>query len=645
MKNYQKIFRKWISPAAIGLFSALVLLLLSLWSYTGKYLELLELKLLDYRMITKPESVSHFPNKNIVIIGIDQESYEKIEEPSIFWNIHYEKVFNALLGGGAKAIGFDNIQTKLSDEYLVSGIEEALEKLKKDGRIKIIQDFTAEDYIDSMDQRFAQAIMGGRVVLASYLDRGKKWVKPLDLFVIAVKPVNVALINVTTDIDGTVRLLPIYGTDKDKKSHWGFGIQLASKFLGREFKVEDEKKYLGERWIPEDEGTSCRINYAGPPGTFFTIPFWKVLDEASSGNKEFFAKNFKDKIVLIGATGIGSQDMAITPFNLFNTARRMAGVEVHANAVNTLINSDFIYPVSSWINVLVLLFISLFTALICFQLKPFRGVILSVIAAAIFFYLSVIIFHKFNLWLNDINSLAVVPVSLALTFVYRYIAEDRERNRIRKIFGNMVSNSVADEILKSHRELSLGGAVAEVSILFSDINEFTPLSERTPPAELVSILNDYFTRMEETIFKYKGTLNQFVGDEIMVIFGAPAPQPDHAALAILTALEMKEELKKWQEKQKSLGKEFFDVKIGIHSGAVIAGCVGSPRRMQYSTIGDVVNTASRIEGLNKVLNTDILISEDTYKRVSHLVEAKSMGLQKVKGKKEAVEVYQIIGKK
>ncbi|MCL5772775.1 MAG: adenylate/guanylate cyclase domain-containing protein [Firmicutes bacterium] len=645
MKNYQKILRQWIIPAATGIFSAFIIILLSLWSYTGKYLELLELKLLDYRIITNPGSARHFPNKNIVIIGIDEKTYEKIEEPSIFWNIHYEKVFKALLGGGAKVIGFDSIMAKPSDEYLVNGIEKVMKKLKKDGRIKIIQDFTAEDYIDSMDQRFAQAIMGGRVVLASYLDLENKWIKPLDLFVFAVKPANVALINVTTDIDGTVRLLPIYGTDKDNKPHLGFDILLASKFLGREFKEENGKKYLGGRRITEEEGTSYRINYAGPPGTFFTIPFWKVLDEASSGSKEFFTKNFKDKIVIIGATGMGSQDIAITPFNLFNAARGMAGVEVHANAVNTLINSDFIFPAANRINLLVLIVISVFTALVCFHLKPFRGVILTVITAAVFFYVSVMIFHKFNLWLIDINTLSAMPVSLAFAFVYRYIAEDREKNRIRKIFGNMVSTSVAEEILKSRRELSLGGTVAEVSILFSDINEFTPLSERMPPAELVSILNDYFTHMEEIIFKYKGTLNQFVGDEIMVIFGAPATQPDHAELAVFTAIEMKEELIKWQEKQKSLGRESFDVKIGIHSGAVIAGCIGSPRRMQYSTMGDVVNTASRIEGLNKVLNTDILISEDTYKRVGNIVEAESMGLQKVKGKKEAIEVYKVIGKK
>lgn len=219
----------------------------------------------------------------------------------------------------------------------------------------------------------------------------------------------------------------------------------------------------------------------------------------------------------------------------------------------------------------------------------------------------------------------------------------KERDFIRNTFGKYVTKQVAEAILNGR--LQLGGERRRASILISDIRGFTSMSEKLPPEEVVDFLNQYFTKMVDVVIKYEGTLDKFIGDAMLAVFGAPISHLDDARRAVQVALEMREELRKFNQERQEKGKDPIKIGIAVHTGEVVAGNIGSEVRMEYTVIGDTVNLTSRLEKLNKELNTDFLISETTYKEVQDLVEAKELPTVTVRGKEQAVKLYAVIGRK
>ncbi|MFH1541309.1 MAG: adenylate/guanylate cyclase domain-containing protein [Elusimicrobiota bacterium] len=218
----------------------------------------------------------------------------------------------------------------------------------------------------------------------------------------------------------------------------------------------------------------------------------------------------------------------------------------------------------------------------------------------------------------------------------------RDRDFIRNTFGKYVSKEIAETILNS--QLKLGGERRKATVLFSDIRNFTSISEKLQPEEVIEFLNEYFAEMVSVITNYNGTLNKFIGDEILAVFGIPICYPNDAKRAILTAIEMQQKLKTLNIKRKINGKDEIDIGIGIHTGNLVVGNIGTDIRMEYTVIGDTVNLASRIETLNKQLGTQILISECTYKEVSDMVVAREIPSVSIKGKEEQIKVYEILNK-
>ncbi|MGH7317665.1 MAG: adenylate/guanylate cyclase domain-containing protein [Candidatus Rokuibacteriota bacterium] len=215
----------------------------------------------------------------------------------------------------------------------------------------------------------------------------------------------------------------------------------------------------------------------------------------------------------------------------------------------------------------------------------------------------------------------------------------REKEMIKRAFTRYVAREVVEEILKDPENLVLSGERRQVTVLFCDVRGFTPLSERLSPEEVVLLLNDFYTLMIETTFKYDGTLDKFLGDAVMAVFGAPLAHPDHSARAIRTALAMQEGVTGLNERRMRDGKEPIAVGIGVSAGEAVAGTVGTEDRMEYTVIGDSVNLAARLESNAKP--GQILISHSTYERVRDLVEARPLGRIRVKGKEEEVEVYEV----
>lgn len=224
---------------------------------------------------------------------------------------------------------------------------------------------------------------------------------------------------------------------------------------------------------------------------------------------------------------------------------------------------------------------------------------------------------------------------------YKVGVEEREKRKIKNIFSKYLSSNVVEELIKSE-DIKLGGERKEVSVLFSDIRGFTSMSEKLTPEEVVTLLNEYLSEMTDAIFTYGGTLDKFIGDAVMAIFGTPKFQKDHAIRAVKTGFLMLNKLTMLNEKWEKQGKQKFKIGIGINTGIAVAGNMGSLKRLEYTVIGDTVNLASRLEALNKELDTQFLISEYTYEQVKNFVKVRRFDNVAIKGKQEKLIVYEVV---
>jgi adenylate cyclase len=238
----------------------------------------------------------------------------------------------------------------------------------------------------------------------------------------------------------------------------------------------------------------------------------------------------------------------------------------------------------------------------------------------------------------------MLTIYLIIT-VYRYFTEEREKKKIRGAFQYYLTASVITEILKDPSKLKLGGDKKNLTVMFSDIRGFTTISEKLTPEELVRLLNEYLTVMTDIVFKYEGLLDKYIGDAIMAVFGAPLEQPDHALRGCQTALEMMAELKVLQERWAQEGRPYVDIGVGINTGDMVVGNMGSNMRFDYTVMGDHVNLSSRLEGINKEYGTHIVLSEFTYEVVKEEMFCRELDSVRVKGKKLPVKIYELICEK
>jgi adenylate cyclase len=249
-----------------------------------------------------------------------------------------------------------------------------------------------------------------------------------------------------------------------------------------------------------------------------------------------------------------------------------------------------------------------------------------------------------GLWLNLVQPGLTSALGLFGGVGYQYFTEGREKRKMKKLFGQYVSKDVYDQLV-AHPELArLGGNRRQMTVLFSDIRGFTTFSERGEPEEIVAILNQYFTRMVDLVFEHEGTLDKFVGDMVMALYGAPLDDPDHADHAVETAIRMVEELGKLNERWKAEGGPELDIGIGINTGPMIAGNIGSHAIMSYTVIGDAVNLGSRLESLNKQYATRIIISDATRQQLKRKYVFRPLGDVIVKGKSKPVAIFEVVGR-
>ncbi|MBB6480009.1 CHASE2 domain-containing protein [Spirochaeta isovalerica] len=574
--------QKWILVPLLALAS---LALVVIFPFSG----ISELKSRDLRASLAGLNEASAP---LTIVTIDDESFEKI---NIRWpwprQILAESIIN-LKDAGASVIGLDIM---LGDGGYTADEDRALASaLNYAGNVVLPE---KRDVRES----------GGYVI--DYFDR------PLPLFAEGAQAIG--YVNLIIDRDNFVRrVLP------------------ADSSLGESHEAFSFKLYPQAAPLLNVDRTLL-INYA-PAGSFTTVPFHKVLD--GSADPELF----RDRIVLVGAWFKESHDRSLTPVE---SSTGLYGIEIHANIVNTLYTGRYLREIPGMVNLLILLLLSAAGSLAFIHLRPLAGLITAAAAVVLFSFLAFFLYTSMGTIVDIFNPLLIIFITWLGAVLYNYLIVEREKAHVRRTFSRYVSAEVVNNILDSGNAIELGGELREVAIFFSDICGFTSMSEKMPPDEIVEMLNEYFTDMTDIIFQYGGTLNKYIGDAIMAIYGAPVAMVDASERALKACLDMRSRLERFNRDRAEKGKPPIRIGMGIHSGKVLVGNIGSPRQMEYTVIGDAVNVCSRIEGLTRDFETDLLISDELFQKVGHLVEVETMAPVAVKGKSDKIIVHKVTGLK
>ncbi len=444
------------------------------------------------------------------------------------------------------------------------------------------------------------------------------------------------------DRDGKLRWEPLYIEYGDEFLP-SFSLQAARIALGippeRVTIIGGKGVDLGERTIPTDRFGRLHINYLGREGTFRYVSAATVL----SGKTP--ADLFHDKIILLGTSAISTYDMRVSPFSA-----NMAGVEKNATVVANIVLSRFIQGVPLWVDMIVVFMTGALVAFLLQKTRARASFLLLLALLALLLSSNLFAFSHYGLRLNLIYPLLTVITEGSYMISRKYLLEERHSRKVRALFSSYVTRKVVDELIADPALAKLGGERREVTILFSDIIGFTRFSESHRPEEVVAMLNEYLDAMTDIVFRWEGTLDKFIGDAIMVFWGAPLMQEDHAERGLRCALHMLQRLGELQEKWRSEGKNPLGVGIGINSGEVLVGNIGAEgKKMDYTVIGDHVNLASRVETLTRKYGAKILITEYTLTKIRHLLEEGQFGhlhlrdLERVivKGKEQPVEIYEL----
>jgi len=638
--------------------------------------EFIELKLYDLKFRYRGDRQ---PSPEVVIVAIDDASVKKVGR----WPWSREvmaQLLSRLKEAKPRVIGLDVIFAEAQETAAVTALQRLRRDLTQEGAAtpQVLSLLVQEEKRADVDRQLARVIgQGTPTVLGFYfVDVGGKAVAPkigealgpkavrastynlvrwLDrdrrrLPIMGAEGVEVNLpeitemaagggyFNMVPDPDGTVRWLPLalsYGPDlfapmtlvtlQHYRQKVPLGLTLSN--LG----VVTVR--LGREKIPVDRYGRMFINYLGPPGMFSTYSAAKVLDGSLP------REALKDKLVLVGATAVGIFDLRVTPFSGI-----CPGIEIQATVVDNILQRDFIRtPRNPFLSALfIVLVLGLIFGLTLPRLSPVGAIAFTLIVAQAYIALNYLAFRYYGLQLEVFYPLlAVAGVYTGIT-LQRFLAEERERVRLKKAFQSYVAPEVVNQIMRHPERLRLGGERRELSILFSDIRGFTSLSETMAPEALVEVLHDFLNPMSEIIVRYEGTIDKYIGDAIMALFGAPLDIPDHPQRACRTALEMVKTLRDLDREWAERGRPALKIGIGINSGMVSVGNMGSNRLFDYTAIGDNVNLASRLEGLNKFYGTEILISEATALQLGKGFSLREVDLVRVKGKKQPIAIFELL---
>ena len=404
---------------------------------------------------------------------------------------------------------------------------------------------------------------------------------------------------------------------------------LAASRGGISLPVRDEhgKITQAETSLAQLAGPPWRIDYTGPPGAFTSFPSEPLVALARSGTEPDPDNPFRDRLVMVGATFAESRDLFPTPTGL------MSGVEIQAHMVNTLLSRRTLLPPPWYLNVALLTAVCVSISVLSLWLRPAWLALVGLALVAGLVAASYEAYTRGGYWLDFL-------APLLGTLAYLQGAHWVRRRRLRSAFGQYVSPQVMDQVLRTGA--SLGGEVRRVTVLLSDLRGFTTISEHLPPETVSEMMNEYFTAMVDVILAHRGLVQDFIGDAIMAIYGAPLDDPEHCWHAARTAVGMHAALAALNHRWEAEGRGPLAMGIAVHTGPAFAGTLGAPRKKKYAVLGDTVNLTSRMEGLNRDLGTGILISGAVLAVLRDRMVVRDRGSVAVKGRSEPVEIHELL---
>jgi adenylate cyclase len=616
----------------------------------------IELATIDYRFQVRGPHPLPPESTHVVIVEIADESFKSLPEKFPWPRSYYAHALRNLKAAGARVIGID---------LIFSGPD----------------DFAARN--DSIFRAAVREV--GSVVLAG--ERGEDQLlfrmtsarQDFDnIFTDTGAPAG--LVNIRPDADGIYRLYNFFylvdtpgGASVPVPT---FGFAVLNAFTGLRAgtspqPAEDGFLYHGMT-IPTYDPGSMLINYYGPDRTFPHVKFHDVIDDETFVTREeresgepintfsdpdygyLTDQTFRDKIVLIGVTMPEYKDLF--PVSIGRGQQKgdnlMYGVEIHANIIENVLRGDFLRKQSGASQAFLTIGLVILAFFATSWLKGLRirhQILVEVYSFAVAVVLmagvacaSILLFTLSQYVLHMTSALVAVAGGYGASTVYHLVAERKQRLLIKSMFSTYVNPSLVEELVEHPERLVLGGKREELTVLFSDIEGFTTISQSLQPENLVSLLNEYLSVMSEIIFRHDGTLDKYEGDAIMAFWGAPIPQIDHAIRACTSALEMQQAVRGVNEQWRREGKPTFRIRVGVNTGTMIVGNMGATGKFNYTVIGDSVNLASRLEGANKEYKTGIMVSERTFSLVENRILGRELDRIAVKGRSQPVTVFELI---
>lgn len=611
MRKIKKTFNLRLALLLGTLTILLLIQIAALFPGVTTPIELIEYSTRDLLMRMRGEEK---PAGDIVIVAIDDFSFNWTGYQWPWPRSYFAEIVNQINVGGGKVVGvdillFEDDQDPANDQAFAKALENAA------SAVSIVQIF--QNNIEGFSYPSIQ--------------------EPLPIYQSVLDGIGTTA--VIRDEDAIVRSVQTFSTYNDTRYyHWAF--EIAGLYLGvppPTNLTNDSVQFNGE--IVPLRGGQLLVNFAGPAGTY---PTYSASSVAIGDVLEQNPDAFRDKIVLIGATSITLQDIYPTPFSAQSPT---SGVEIVASTIDTLINGKYLILAQPWVTILIILAAAFLAYLISLSKRPSLTITLLIIGMVGYLILAVIFFIRERYLLPLVTPQIMLFLGVILPTLEQAVSQELEKRRVRNLFSRFISPEMVDQMMVT-QDLNSLNKRSDVSIIFSDIRGFTTLSEKLAPEDVVALLNPYLEVMSKVIYKHGGTVDKYEGDAIIAFFGEPVPYKDHAVRALRASLDMRKALEELREQWEKEGRpNQIEMGIGVNSGEVFVGMVGSEQRINYTVIGDNANLASRLQDLTKIYAWPILISESTYQQIKNEFDAEFADAVTVKGKTQSVNVYKVIGRK
>ncbi len=681
-KRFITIIKKKVSPS---FFIILVILAACIIAGSSRhilpFLDIIELKTIDLRFVARGEKS---PGRDVVLAVIDEKSLEK-EGKWIWPRKKIAALVQRLVEAGARTIVFDIVFSEPDNTSVaaLADLRQAMDALH-------IENPALKAHADQLivqtdnDQHLAAAIAaagasGTAVVLGHFfhikpdetahitpeiLSRHQATIAGaacrsvqytsekaflntgfLEVFapesnipVIAEATPYSGYFNMVSDKDGVIRWVPgIFQFNNTLYAH--LSMNALAAYLDRPLTVFVDETgvshiQIGDIRIPTDELGRIMVNYRGRAKTFPHIPVTDIL------NRQVDPARLKDKLVLVGVTATGVYDLRVTPFDT-----DFPGVEINANLMDSILARDFLHqPVQvKLLDIAAMLLLGGLLGWLIPKIKVISGFMTAIALLTGYILVCVYFFSTRGIVLNTVYPAVTIVLMYISLSVYRYVVEEKQKRFIKNAFSTYLAPAVVDQLIASPDRLMLGGEERQITAFFSDVAGFTSISEKLAPDALVELLNEFLTEMSDIILDQKGMVDKYEGDAIIAMFGAPNDLENHAQAACAATIKMQNRLSMLREKWEKEKNLTIRMRAGLCSGPAVVGNMGSKNRMDYTMMGDTVNTAARLEGVNKVYGTFSMISETTYEAAKAIIFARELDAINVVGKTIPVKIYELIG--